>query len=704
MLKQNIRHIFVLSALTLSVGVSAATPNAPVISWMPSDYSLQNGSVQVPVSWDMWWGTNGNKWQLLKNDSVVYEASLTINGQNAQNGSSSLNFTQPGSYQLQVRLCQVTEQTEDCAASGITTVNISGSGTSEPVEPDPVDPTPVEPNPAAPAKPAFAWSENSIALSGGSASLTLNWNMWWGNNGNLWQLKQNGNLIHSASLNSATPSAQSGSHNVTLSSSGNYDFVISLCQQTADAVLCTDSDVKTISVTAGTGGGDSGGGDNGGGDGSFDPWTDLDLTAWPHPLKQSNLPYQNTTGKKVGAYFVEWGIYGRAFHAADIPAQNLTHLYYGFIPVCGPNEGLRQANPEGYAALNSQCAGKPDYSVVVHDKFAALEKSYPGDAWDQPVRGIFAELYRLKQTHPHIKILPSVGGWTLSDPLYDVGTNAAARAVFIDSIIDFIRSYDFFDGIDIDWEFPGGGGANAALGSAQDGAGFATLMRELRAALDVLSTETGRSYELAAAMSGGVEKLSVVDWEEAAQYMDAINLMTYDYYGAWNGVLGHQTGLFPSPNSPIAGFSAHEAVQYLLNRGVPAGKISLGAAMYGRGWQNVSGTTGANPFTGSGGDGISGGWERGIMDYKKIEADFMGGPEASGVNGFTVGWDDTAKASYVWNPATNTLISIDTKRSVREKGAYILQHQLGGIFAWEIDADNGHILNAMHEGLGHTQQ
>lgn len=709
MLKQNIRHIFVLSALTLSVGVSAATPNAPVISWMPSDYSLQNGSVQVPVSWDMWWGTNGNKWQLLKNDSVVYEASLTINGQNAQNGSSSLNFTQPGSYQLQVRLCQVTEQTEDCAASGITTVNISGSGTSEPVEPDPVepdpvDPTPVEPNPAAPAKPAFAWSENSIALSGGSASLTLSWNMWWGNNGNLWQLKQNGNLIHSASLNSATPSAQSGSRNVTLSSSGNYDFVISLCQQTADAVLCTDSDVKTVSVTAGTGGGDSGGGDNGGGDGSFDPWTDLDLTAWPHPLKQSNLPYQNTTGKKVGAYFVEWGIYGRAFHAADIPAQNLTHLYYGFIPVCGPNEGLRQANPEGYAALNSQCAGKPDYSVVVHDKFAALEKSYPGDAWDQPVRGIFAELYRLKQTHPHIKILPSVGGWTLSDPLYDVGTNAAARAVFIDSIIDFIRSYDFFDGIDIDWEFPGGGGANAALGSAQDGAGFATLMRELRAALDVLSTETGRSYELAAAMSGGVEKLSVVDWEEAAQYMDAINLMTYDYYGAWNGVLGHQTGLFPSPNSPIAGFSAHEAVQYLLNRGVPAGKISLGAAMYGRGWQNVSGTTGANPFTGSGGDGISGGWERGIMDYKKIEADFMGGPEASGVNGFTVGWDDTAKASYVWNPATNTLISIDTKRSVREKGAYILQHQLGGIFAWEIDADNGHILNAMHEGLGHTQQ
>lgn len=579
MFKQKVKQCVGVTFLLVAGGLNAATPNAPVISWMPTDYSLQNGSVQVPVRWDMWWGTNGNKWYLLQNDSVVFTAALTPNGQNAQTGSTTLQFTAAGSYQLQVKLCQVNGANEECAQSSVTTVNVSGGS-----------------------------------------------------------------------------------------------------------------------------GGDTGGGDNGGGDGAFDPWTDLDLTAWPHPLKQSNLPYQNTTGKKVGAYFVEWGIYGRAFHAADIPAQNLTHLYYGFIPVCGPNEGLRQANPEGYAALNSQCAGKPDYSVVVHDKFAALEKSYPGDVWDQPIRGIFAELYRLKQTHPHIKILPSIGGWTLSDPLYDVGTNPAARAVFIDSVIDFIRTYDFFDGIDIDWEFPGGGGANPVLGSAQDGAGFATLMQELRAALDALSTETGRSYELAAAMSGGVEKLSVVDWEDAAQYMDSINLMTYDYYGAWNGVLGHQTGLYPSLNSPTTGFSAHEAVQYLLNRGVPAGKISLGAAMYGRGWQNVSGVSGNNPFTGTGGDGISGGWERGIMDYKKIQTDYMGGPEAAGVNGFTVGWDDTAKASYVWNPATNTLISIDTKRSVREKGAYILQHQLGGIFAWEIDADNGHILNAMHEGLGHPQQ
>ncbi|MDB2387329.1 PKD domain-containing protein, partial [Shewanella sp.] len=46
-------------------------------------------------------------------------------------------------------------------------------------------------------------------------------------------------------------------------------------------------------------------------------------------------------------------------------------------------------------------------------------------------------------------------------------------------------------------------------------------------------------------------------------------------------------------------------------------------------------------------------------------------------------------------------ITFDDPRSVKAKGQYALANQLGGLFAWEIDADNGDILNAMHEGLGH---
>ena len=128
MFKQTVNLCSAASLLLLAASVQAATPNAPVISWMPTEYSLQNGSVQVPVRWDMWWGTNGNKWYLKQNDSVVFTAAITPNGQNAQTGTTNLTFTQPGSYQLQASLCQVTGTAEECASSGITTIIITGSG------------------------------------------------------------------------------------------------------------------------------------------------------------------------------------------------------------------------------------------------------------------------------------------------------------------------------------------------------------------------------------------------------------------------------------------------------------------------------------------------------------------------------------------------------------------------------------------------
>ena len=536
-----------------------------------------------------------------------------------------------------------------------------------------------------PATPAIAWiGEQNIAS--GSATFTLSWNMWSGANGNKWYLYENGTQIHSASISANSPNAQSGSVPVTVTANGDNQYIVSLCDSNATAELCTDSAATTVKVTGGPTGSD-----------------DWDTTGWPQPLKQNNVAFTNTTNKQVGAYFVEWGIYGRNYHVADIPSTNLTHIYYGFIPVCGPNSSLQEANAQGYSALVSQCSGKQDYEVVVHDKFAALEKNYPGDVWDQEVRGVFGQLYRLSKAQPDLVILPSVGGWTLSDPLYDIGVNPAARAVFINSIIAFIKEYDFFDGIDIDWEFPGGGGANTTLGTPEDGVGFAILMKELREALDALALETGRTYQLTAAMSGGVEKLSKIDWENAAQYMDYINLMTYDYYGAWNGTLGHQTGLYAAPDAAIAGYSAHDAVQHLLSRNVPPQKISLGAAMYGRGWKGVTGSQPDYPFTGTGGEGITGSWEKGIEDYKVIVSKYQGGESGNGINGFQLKWDDIAKASYLWDYTNGTLITFDTPRSVQAKGEYVVQNNLGGIFAWEIDADNGSILNAMHQGLGHSQ-
>ncbi|WP_196137214.1 glycosyl hydrolase family 18 protein [Aliikangiella sp. G2MR2-5] len=833
---------------------ATTAPRAPSIDWMPTQYEAP---VQYKVTWNMWWGTNGNRWHLLENGQIIHTADLSPNGQNGQTGSFTVNKNSGGEFSYVVKLCIADNSGEDCSQSAAKTISVSGGnpinqppvvnagsdlqtevnlitqlngsysddGIATPVSASwqvvsgpgtvsianqnsaktsatfasagdyvlrltvndteftvsdelivtvstdvPNQPPVVSagndlsgninqslqlsgsfsddgksspiienwkkisgpgivnfsnatsgtsnvtfdavgnyvleysvndseftvsdqlmvaisdgPAPEAPGTPSIAWFANELELINGSAILNVRWDLWSGVNGNEWRLLENGRVVHTASL-AAGSGSQSGSYSHSFNATGNYELVVRLCNVSGGQEACSDSAAKSVKVWSSSG------------------WPS-DAGDYPHPLKQNNVAYDNSTKKMVAAYFVEWGIYGRNFHVADIPDDNLTHIFYGFVPICGANESLRIEVPSSHAVLMQQCQGKQDFEVVVHDKFAALEKLYPGDQDGKGIAGIFGQLHRMKLANPAIKVIPSVGGWTLSDPLYEIGINPNARKIFINSMMQYLRDYPIFDGVDIDWEFPGGGGANSSLGTPEDGDGFADLMIELRAALDALSVETGRTYELTAAVSGGVEKLGKINWERAHVPMDYINVMVYDYAGAWNNELGHQASLYQSDlySTTNIGFNGHDAIQHLIGRNVPPGKITMGVAMYGRGWQGVTGAQPGNPFAGSGNGGIKGTWQDGIEDYKKLEADFMNGP-TQGANGFELSRDPVAKAEYLWNPLTGTLITLDTERSVKAKGAYVLQHQLGGVFAWEIDADNGRILNAMHEGLGHPKK
>lgn len=540
----------------------------------------------------------------------------------------------------------------------------------------------------APAKPVIAWLPETLPLANGSATVDVRWDLWWGTNGDRWRLRHNGAVVHEAALVPNGQSAQNGSRVVTLTQAGAQTFIVDLCVGAGSAQVCTASDPRTVTV------GGSGGGGSGGDDG----------LVWPAPLGEHNRQYQNPTNKVVGAYFVEWGVYGRQFPVRRMPASNLTHMLYAFIAICGPNESLRVENPEGHAALVRECADQPDYTVTIHDRNAALEMTYPGDSWDSPIRGNFGQLMRAKRAQPNLKILPSIGGWTLSDPFHHLASDPARRATFVQSAVQFLQTYSFFDGIDLDWEYPGGAGANAALGSQADRAGYSALLTELRTALDTLGAQTGRQYLLTAAVGAAPGRINAVDYGVAGAKLDLVFAMSYDYYGAWDNVLGHMAGLYGLPGAPLAGYSTDATVSNLLAAGVPASKIVAGVAMYGRGWRNVTGVQGGNPLTGTGGGKLTPGtWEAAVFDYRHIETGFAGGENGAGINGYVAGYDTTAQSAWVWNAGTGALISYENPRSAKAKAQYAVQRGLAGVFGWEIDADNGRILNAMHEGLGNTQ-
>jgi chitinase len=568
---------------------------------------------------------------------------------------------------------------------------------------------------AAPSAPSIDWKPQNysfveVNLEGlGSykdlvtakelVDISIKWNSWSGTGGDSYKVYFDNLMVNQGSLAAGT---KAGVITFPYDKSGRHQLTIELCEGT----VCATSAAKEI-IIADTDGGH--------------------LAPLAMNIDPNNKTYPKQIDNVVGAYFVEWGIYGRKYDVTQIPADNLTHLLYGFIPICGPNESLKEIeNGNSWRALQTACAGSADYEVVIHDPWAAIQKALPGIDAKDPIRGTYAQLMALKQRNPDLKILPSVGGWTLSDPFFAF-TEKANRDVFVASMKQFLKTWKFYDGIDIDWEFPGGDGASKNLGDPiKDGPAYVALMQELRTMLNGLEAETGRTFELTSAIGTGYDKIEDVDYAAAAQYMDYIFAMTYDFFGGWNNVTGHQTGLncgshlnvdecngtgLDDSGAPRKGpaYTISNAVDLLLAQGVAAKQIVVGAAMYGRGWEGVSpdnATIIDNPMTAPGAGKLTGSkaqgvWEAGIIDYKGLAANMVGA-SGTGVNGFEVGYDEVAEAAYVWNKQSGKLVTYDSPRSVIAKGEYVKASGLGGLFAWEIDADNGDILNAMHEGLGGT--
>ncbi len=420
------------------------------------------------------------------------------------------------------------------------------------------------------------------------------------------------------------------------------------------------------------------------------------LDPLPYTWQENNKPFELGTDKSVAAYFVEWGVYGRSFPVNKVPLPNLSHLLYGFIPICGGdgiNDSLKSI-PGSFEALQKSCAGRGDFKVSIHDPWAAIQKPQKGvSAWNEPYKGNFGQLMAAKKANPNLKVLPSIGGWTLSDPFYFFN-DANKRKIFVDSVREFLQTWKFFDGVDIDWEFPGGKGANPTIGDPQnDGRTYVVLLRELRDMLDELENETDRKYELTSAISAGDDKIALVNYNDAQNYLDKIFLMSYDFKGAWSNTdLGHQTNLYAPEWNENEHYTADYAVRALLKQKVKPQKIILGVAMYGRGWTGVSNYQNNNPFTGIATGPVSGTWEDGVVDYREIEKN---------LNDYKYTYDKTAKAAYVFQQSSGNLISYDSAESVLDKAQYVIENDLGGLFAWEIDADNGDLLNAAHAGLGH---
>ncbi len=219
-------------------------------------------------------------------------------------------------------------------------------------------------------------------------------------------------------------------------------------------------------------------------------------------------------GDKVNlGYFTNWGVYGRNYHVKNLvtsgSAAKITHINYAFGNV-----------------QNGKCTIGDSYAD--YDKAYTADQSVDGvaDTWDQPLRGNFNQLRKLKAKYPHIKVLWSFGGWTWSGGFPQAAQNPAAFAQSCYDLVEDPRWADVFDGIDLDWEYPN------ACGLTCDTSGPGALKK----LSDATRAKFGSKNLVTAAITadgsdGG--KIDATDYAGAAQSMDWYNVMTYDFFGAW---------------------------------------------------------------------------------------------------------------------------------------------------------------------------
>ncbi|MFJ9633450.1 glycosyl hydrolase family 18 protein [Streptomyces sp. NPDC101175] len=372
-----------------------------------------------------------------------------------------------------------------------------------------------------------------------------------------------------------------------------------------------------------------------------------------------------TTGSKVKlGYLTEWGTYQRNYQVKNLvtsgSAAKITHINYAFGNV-----------------TNGQCAIGDAYADYQKTFTADQSVSGVADTWDQPLAGNFNQLRELKAKYPNIKILWSFGGWTWSGGFAQAAANPTAFANSCYNLVEDSRWADVFDGIDIDWEYPNACGLSCDTSGA---AAYKNLMQALRA-------KFGANYLVTAATtadgtSGG--KIDAADYAGAAQYVNWYNVMSYDFFGAFNptGPTAPHSPLTSYTGIPTPGFTTADAIAKFKSKGVPANKLLIGIGFYGRGWTGVTQAAPGGSATGP----AAGTYEQGIEDYKVLKTTCP----ATGT---------IAGTAYAY--CGNNWWSYDTPATIGTKMAWAKTQGLGGAFFWDFSGDtsNGELVTAINNGL-----
>ncbi|MFI1014411.1 glycosyl hydrolase family 18 protein [Streptomyces sp. NPDC020965] len=425
---------------------------------------------------------------------------------------------------------------------------------------------------------------------------------------------------------------------------------------------------------------------------------------------------------KIG-YFSQWGIYGRQYFIKNLDtsgaAAKLDVVNYAFQNVDPTNLTCQAGVTKGVSGNpqdpnEGDGAGDADADYGRPMSAAQSVDGVADDGWGK-LRGNFNQIKKLKAKHPHLKFVVSLGGWTFSKYFADAAATPASREKFVRSCVDVwikgnLPVYNgaggpgtgagVFDGIDIDWEWPGAEGHPGNHWSAVDKNNLTALLAEFRSQLDAL----GGEHRLLTAFTPADPAKIQAGWDltKIFDYLDFANVQGYDFHGSgsdnsWEPArTGHQANLHRDAQDPYTfDFSIEKAVQTYLDAGVNPRKLTVGFPFYGRGWKEVA----------SGPPGVNGEWQTAngaATGQFPVEAGIRGYHNLiTSVPNMTIYHDAQSISTYGYTGANGQWWSFDDAWSIGKKTDWIKSKGLLGGMVWEMSGDtpNGTLMNALHAGL-----
>ncbi|MDK9354916.1 glycosyl hydrolase family 18 protein [Lelliottia sp. V106_10] len=433
----------------------------------------------------------------------------------------------------------------------------------------------------------------------------------------------------------------------------------------------------------------------------------------------------NTANKpKVFGYYTDWSQYdsrqsdgddtpenrGRGYDLANVSPTAYDKIILGFLGIVGDQGEKAETINRAAATL-----GKTKDQATFLDPWGDFQTSRnvglkdtgwvemdPSTATQGTVKGIVGGLRDLqakaKAVGHTLTLSMSIGGWTMSNGFHIMSKTAASRTTFAKSVASLFTRFPMFSEVDIDWEYPGNAGNNNPYDDS-DGPNYALLLAELSKQLKAINRSDVKISIASSAVVAILEKSDVKTLLNNGLY--SINVMTYDFFGTpWATQLDHHTNLHALVEG---GWGVDTIVNYLIGKGFPADRINVGYAAYSRNAQNAK-LDSFSPLRGSyqpdSNATTTGTFESGSTEWYDLINTYLDLENQKGRNGFSVYTDQVADADYLYNKESKLFMSIETPRSVRAKGQYVLEKGLGALFTWTIDQDNGVLVNAAREGLG----